>query len=67
MEDGIKLIHALHDISTLKGNQHRLLTECVYHLETALAAHRKGRAVVVEQRLEVVLEQLRANLKELEQ
>lgn len=48
-----------HEIHTLEGRHVRLTHQCVYELDVALRALRKGALVVTEQRLELVLEMLR--------
>lgn len=47
-----------HHLNQMVGKHHRLVTDSIYELTTALQALRKGRVHVTEERLELVIEYL---------
>lgn len=57
-EAELRMFINYHHLNQMVGKHHRLVTDSIYELTTALQALRKGRVHVTEERLELVLEYL---------
>jgi hypothetical protein len=57
-EAELRMFVNYHRLNQLVGKHHRIVTDCLYHLNTAKSAFRTGHHEVTKERLDLVLEYL---------